>query len=166
MHINCPAPDFSLPDLRGNIHRLIDYRGWIVVVNFWSAECGWSEQSDSELQKDSEAWKGRVLVLRVASNACETVDMLWDASHARGLDILLVDSAALVADLYGAQVTPHCFVVDAEGVLRYQGAFDDRTFRQRTATRVFLREAVEALLAGRLPDVPEAPPYGCTLVRE
>jgi peroxiredoxin len=165
MNINAPAPDFLLPDLNGTIHRLSDYRGQVVVINFWSAECPWSEQSDSEIQKASEAWKGRVFVLRVASNAHETEAMLRDASRARGLDIILKDSAAQVADLYEAQTTPHCFVVDENGILRYQGGFDDRTFRKRTASRIYLREAVDALLAGRLPDVQETAPYGCTIAR-
>lgn len=165
MNLNAPAPDFLLPDLDGNIHHLSDYRDKIVVINFWSAECPWSEQSDSEIRMYSEAWKGRVFILRVASNAHETDEMLRDASRARGLDIILKDSAARVADLYEAQTTPHCFVVDENGILRYRGGFDDRTFRKRTASRVYLREAVDALLAGRLPDVQETVPYGCTITR-
>lgn len=165
MNLNAPAPDFLLPDLDETLHRLSDYRGQIVVVNFWSAECPWSEQSDSEIQKTSEAWRGRVFILRVASNAHETDEMLRDASHARGLDIILKDFAAQVADLYEAQTTPHCFVVDENGILRYRGAFDDRTFRKRTASRFYLREAVDALLAGRLPDAQETAPYGCTIAR-
>lgn len=113
----------------------------------------------------SEAWKGRVFVLRVASNAHETDSMLQDAAQARKLDLILKDSAAQVADLYEAQTTPHCFVVDENGILRYRGAFDDRTFRNRIASRRYLREAVDALLLGRLPDVQETVPYGCTIVR-
>jgi len=166
MKINAPAPDFLLPDLAGHLHRLSSYQGQIVALVFWSAECGWSEQADSELRKTSEAWQGRVFVLRVASNAPETDEMLREASRARGLDLILKDSAAQVADLYEAQTTPHCFVLDLNGILRYRGGFDDRSFRQRSATRFYLREAVEALLAGRLPEVPETAPYGCTIFRE
>jgi peroxiredoxin len=166
MNLNAPAPDFLLPDLDGQFHRLGDYRGQVVVILFWSAECGWSEQADSELQKTSGAWQGRVFILRVAANVHETDAMLRDASHAREVDMILKDSAGQVADLYEAQTTPHCFVIDANGILRYRGAFDSCTFRQRTATKFYLREAVEALLAGRLPEVQETQPYGCTIVRE
>ncbi|PWH17784.1 MAG: hypothetical protein DDG60_01515 [Anaerolineae bacterium] len=165
MNLNAPAPDFLLPDLNGKLHQLSEYRGKIVVLNFWSAECPWSEQSDAEIKMYSETWKDKVIVLRIASNAHETDAMLRDASHARGLDIILKDSAAQVADLYEAQTTPHCFVVDAEGILRYRGGFDDRTFRKRTASRLYLREAVNALLNGHLPEVQETPPYGCAIVR-
>ena len=164
--INQPAPDFALPDLHGRPFRLSDLRGQVVVVNFWSAECPWVERTDSELQQYSEAWGARVVLLRVAANANESDEMLRDASRARNVDIILKDFAAKVADLYAAQTTPHLFVVDKEGILRYQGAFNDVTFRQRTPTRFYLKNAVDALLAGQLPQVAEAPPYGCTIVRE
>jgi hypothetical protein len=62
--------------------------------------------------------------------------------------------------------TPHTFIVDREGILRYRGAVDDVTFRQRKAMRFFLEEAVEALLDGHLPEVAETPAYGCAIVRE
>jgi peroxiredoxin len=164
--INQPAPDFALPDLDGHLQRLSALRGKIIVVNFWSAECGWSEQSDLEIREYSEAYPGRVVTLRVAANANEADEMLKDVSRARGLDIILKDSSAKVADLYAAQTTPQLFVVDEGGLLRYQGAPTDKTFRQRTATRFYLKEALEALLAGRLPEVAETLPYGCAIVRE
>jgi hypothetical protein len=56
-------------------------------------------------------------------------------------------------------------VLDQSGILCYQGAVDDITFRHPTATRWYVREAVGALLGGRLPPVTESPPYGCTIVR-
>lgn len=163
--INSPAPDFSLPDLEGRIHHLSGYRGQIVVVNFWSAECPWSAQSDAVLEQDARAWGARVVVLRVASNANESDDLLRQTARERGLRPVLKDADAHTADLYAAQTTPHCFVIDQAGILRYRGAFDDRTFRQRTASRFYVREAVHALLEGRLPAVQETAPYGCTITR-
>jgi len=56
--------------------------------------------------------------------------------------------------------------VDVAGILRYQGALDDVTFRQREPNRFYVKEVVDALLAGRLPEVASAPAYGCTIVRE
>jgi hypothetical protein len=88
------------------------------------------------------------------------------AASARRLTTVLVDVQQAVSDLYAAVTTPHVFLVDRDGILRYRGAVDDVTFRQRQATRSFLREAVEALLSGRLPEVRETPAYGCAIVRE
>ena len=84
----------------------------------------------------------------------------------RGLPTVLIDAEHVVADLYEAVTTPHVFVVDKEGILRYRGAVDDVTFRQRKAARFFLDEAVESLLNGHLPTLTETPAYGCTIVRE
>jgi len=71
-----------------------------------------------------------------------------------------------VADLYAAQTTPHVFVIDRQGLLRYRGAVDDGTLRQRIPTRFFLEAVVGALLEGRLPPLTETPAYGCAIVRE
>jgi hypothetical protein len=92
--------------------------------------------------------------------------MVTGAAKARNLPVILLDSNHDIADLYEAVTTPHVFVLDREGILRYRGAVDDFTFRHREATRSFLWEAVEALLNGRLPAIHETPAYGCTIVRE
>ena len=105
-------------------------------------------------------------MLPVASNRNESSQLLQQAAQARGLSRVLVDAGHGVADLYGALTTPHVFVIDREGFLCYRGAVDDMTFRQRQATRFYLRDAVEALLQGRQPEVSEIPAYGCTIVRE
>ena len=165
MIINRPAPPFSLPDLEGSVHHLSGCRGKIVVINFWSAECPWSERSDQAILGHLPGWGTRVIYLAVAANLNEPAALLREAADRRGLPGLLHDSQGIVAGLYHAITTPHLFVVDQEGVLRYQGALDDVTFRQREPTRQYLVEAVQALLDGRLPEVQETPPYGCTIVR-
>ena len=165
LRIGEPAPSFELPDLDGVPHRLEAYRGRIVVLNFWSAECPWSERADRALQPLLEGWGSRVALLTIASNANEPLELLRHTAETRGLLRVLHDAHQEAADRYGAQTTPHLFVVDAHGLLRYQGAFDDVTFRRRTPTRNYLEEAVEALLPGRAPDPAQTPPYGCTIVR-
>lgn len=159
------APDFTLRDLEGTPHALRDYRGRIVVVNFWSAECPWAERADSLLKQWLGEWGGRVVLLTVASNVSETPELIAGTALQRGLAPILLDSGCKMADAWGAQTTPHVFVVDEAGTLRYQGALDDVTFRQREPKRFHLKEAVDALLAGRMPAVDSTPAYGCTIVR-
>ena len=166
MQLNQPAPDFELMDLQGTLHRLSQYRGRIVIVNFWSAECPHSERTDRSTLACLVQWGDDVRLLSVAANRSESTPMLDEAARKRRLPIVLIDADQAVADLYEAVTTPHTFVVDREGILRYHGAVDDVTFRQRKATRFFLEEAVEALLEERLPEVQETPAYGCTIVRE
>jgi thiol-disulfide isomerase/thioredoxin len=165
MELNQPAPDFSLPDLSGQTHNLSEKRGRIVILNFWSAECPFAERVDWELVRYLREWGGRVLLLTIAANANENEAQVAATARQRGLAPVFLGSRTEVPDAYEAQTTPHLFVVDADGILRYRGAFDDVTFRQRKATRSFLKDAVEALSAGRSPDPAETAPYGCTIVR-
>ena len=111
-------------------------------------------------------WGGDVVLLSVAANRSESVRDVEKVGRTRRLPTVLIDAEHSVADLYEAVTTPHAFVIDREGILRYRGAVDDVTFRQRKATRFYLEEAVEALLEDRLPELTETPPYGCTIVRE
>jgi peroxiredoxin len=166
MQLNAPAPDFELPDLQGNRHKLSDYRGQIVIVNFWSAECPHSERTDRSTMACLVQWGADVEMLSIAANRNESARIVEETAKARRLPTVLIDPEHIVADLYEALTTPHAFIVDRDGILRYRGAVDDVTFRQRKATRFFLEEAVEALLEGRLPEAQETPAYGCTIVRE
>jgi peroxiredoxin len=160
-----PAPDFELPDLQGHLHRLSELRGRVVVLNFWSAECPWAERADQAMGAYQQEWGEDVTVWLVASNVNESTEKLAETARQRGLAVVLHDSRHQVADRYGAQTTPHLYVVDRQGILRYQGALDDTNFRQREARRFFLRQAVEAVLAGQDPDPAQTAPYGCTIVR-
>jgi len=166
MQLNQPAPDFELPDLDGNLHRLSDYRGRIVIVNFWSCECPHSERTDRSTMACLVQWGVEVAMLSIAANRSESISSVVAAVNARRLPRVLIDAEHVVADLYEAVTTPHVFVVDKDGILRYRGAVDDVTFRQRRATRFFLEETVEALLEGHLPTLTETPAYGCAIVRE
>ncbi len=166
MELNEPAPDFELPDLQGNLHQLSEYRGNIVIFNFWSAECPHSERTDRSTMACLVQWGEDVDLLSIAANRSEPIQMVDEAATARRLPTVLIDAEHVVADIYEAVTTPHAFVVDREGMLRYRGAVDDVTFRQRKATRFFLEEAIEALLDGRLPEIQETIAYGCAIVRE
>ncbi len=163
--IGQPAPDFILPDLDGKTHRLHDLRGGIVVINFWSAECPHAARADTELVGYLRTWGQALRLLPIASNANEKPDQIRQVATERGLPLVLYDSQQKVADLFAAVTTPHLFVIDAKGRVRYQGAFDNVTFRQRQPTRFYLKAAIEAVLAGREPDPAQSPPYGCAIVR-
>jgi hypothetical protein len=163
MDLNQPVPDFALPDLTGRLHHPADYRGHILVLNFWSAECPWAKRADLELLLCLKHWGAEVVLLTLAACANEKdVDVRYVARQ-RGLSPVLLAAGTPVVGTFGAKITPHIFICDKDGRLRYSGAFDDVTFKQRVPTRQFVREAVDALRAGRLPDPAETIPYGCTI---
>jgi peroxiredoxin len=165
MELNQLAPEFTLPDLQGRIHLLSDYRGRIVVVNFWSAECPHSQRVDNSFRDYQAEWGEAVVILSIASNSNESQEMLLRIAQRRKLSPVLRDADHAVADRYEAQATPHAYLIDARGVLRYRGAVDDVSFRQREPRRYYLKEAVDALLSGHMPDLMETQPFGCTIVR-
>ena len=101
-----PAPDFHLSDLNGKTHSLGDYRGRIVLLNFWSAECSWAERADLELLSCLRQWGERVATLWIAVNAYETREMRVQVALQRGLSPVLQDAQQMVANLYGASNTP------------------------------------------------------------
>lgn len=155
------VPSITLPDLQGRVHVLSDYLGQIAVLYFWSANCPHCERVDQEMP----AWGGRVSVLRVASNDNESAGMLESAARRRGLPIVLHDAGHVAADRFGVQVTPHFFVIDAFGLLRYRGAFDDAGIVFNKPTRGYVADAIQALLAGQSPGTTETPAFGCVIPR-
>jgi peroxiredoxin len=165
LELSQPAPEFTLPDLDGRIHMLSDYRGRIVIVNFWSAECPHSERFDTDITACLARWGADVSLLSIASNANEPDGMSAAVARQRRIPVVLRDAGQLVAGRYGALTTPHAFLIDSQGILRYRGAVDDVSLRQREPTHFYLQEAVEALLADQLPEITEVQPFGCTIVR-
>ena len=166
MELGKEAPNFTLTALDGSEHSLADYRGKIVIVNFWSAECPHAARVDDGLAPLLKRWGGDVQLLQIASNGNEPLEMLRDVAKERNSPgIILHDPKSEVADLYAATNTPHIFIVDTGGLLQYHGAYDDVAFRQRVATRNYVQDAVDALLNGTQPDVQSVPPFGCTIVR-
>jgi len=157
------APDFSLTNLQGQPQSLSNLRGTICLLYFWSAECAWCKRVDLLLNQLMADWSARVSLLAISANLEETPDILLREAHTRGIWPVLRDGDQRVARLYGARTTPHIFILDAAGILRYQGAFDDVTFRQRTAIHNYAADAVNRLLAGRSPKPSQTPPYGCAL---
>ena len=157
------APDFELSDLEGRRHRLSDQRGTLIVLHIWSAACPWTEQTDDQVVKAIRA-EGADL-WSIAPNADEDEGLLREEARKRSLPLVLRDPEQHVADLYGAIATPHVFVIDEQGVLRYQGAVDDSRFRRPTPDRYFLAEALAAVRRGENPDPAETPTYGCAIVR-
>jgi peroxiredoxin len=77
--------------------------------------------------------------------------------------VTLQDADGTVGKTYGARTTPHMFVIDAKGVLRYAGAIDDDPSGKNAAPKNYVDDAVTALLAGKEVAVATSEPYGCSV---
>lgn len=171
--VGAPAPDFTARDIQGKTHRLSDYRGKLVVLEAYNLECPFSANhyksgSMQALQAAVTSKGGVWLVVNSAASgnaghrSPETARAEFAAQGMKAT-AWLDDSAGALGRLYGMKTTPHVFVIDAKGTLAYQGAIDDRPASSgdpRTA-RSYVKQAVEALMAGKPVPLAETKPYGC-----
>ena len=165
--LNRLAPDFTLPMVDGGRLSLSDLRGYVVIINFWSAECAWSRRADVLLVYRALTWESKgVRMVGIASNYNELESQIRYETQNRHLRYpVVMDFDHRVADLYKAETTPHFFVLDRQGLARYIGALDDATQEARDARTLYLDKSVNALLNNRDPELPCTIPYGCELPR-
>lgn len=167
VRIGVAAPDFELPGIDGKTYRLSDYRGKIVVLDWWSAECPASERYDPWFNEMMAHYgKHGVTFLMIDSNAIYDEDEMRRVAKERKVKFpILRDRGNRVADIYGALTTPHLFVVDRRGKLAYEGAIDDQTWNIHVPTKNYLTTVLDALVAGKATPITASTPFGCTIKR-
>ncbi len=165
--INRLAPDFALPIVGGGRILLADLRGNVVVLHFWSAECPWSRRADIMFVYRQAAWERKgVRVVGIACSSSEPEsEIRYEAGIRRLKYPIVLDIDQYVSGLYRIQVTPHFFVLDSRGVIRYSGGLDDVTDKQKVPHKIHLDRAVSALLTNRAPDPAYSPPFGSPIAR-
>jgi thiol-disulfide isomerase/thioredoxin len=170
----------SLADIDGKQFDFGSVRGKPVVLHFWSIVCPYEKAAEPKLIALAKAWGDKVTVLAVNANSSEIgaqpkpeafeADDEKDKpyasirAHAKSVEFnhkILVDHSGDFARLLDGKTTPHCFVFDAEGVLRYQGALDDDSAGDKgDEAKQYVKSAVDALLAGKPVEVETTRPYG------
>lgn len=175
-----PAPAFTAVDTRGASHSLDAYRGKWVVLEWVNHECPYTKKHYKALdggpgntQAMQRDYANRVVWLSVVSSApgkqgyttAEEADELTREKGATPTAVLR-DTAGTVGRLYGARNTPQYAIIDAQGVLRYAGAIDDKPSARvkdiATATN-YVRAALDAGLAGDSIAITQTQPYGCNV---
>src|SRR5258706_9173850 len=153
--------------LEGGRLSLSDWRGFVVVMHFWSAECAWSRRADVLLVYRQLTWQAKgVRIVGLACNGSESENEIRYEIQNRHLNYpVVVDFDHRMADLYKAETTPHFFVLDRQGLARYVGALDDATDESRDARNYYVDKAVTALLNNRSPERVFTPAYGCNILR-
>ena len=164
------APAFDLPGVDGRNHSLDDYADVTLLALVQSCNhCPYVQAWEGRMNALQEELgpRGFRLVAISSNDADAYPEDSFDAMRARaesqGFNFdYLYDADQSIARALGSKRTPEVFLFDADRRLVYHGAIDDS--RDETAvSSTYLRDAVEALLAGRGPAVADTPAVGCTV---
>ena len=164
--IGDPAPGFDLPGIDGGSHSTEDYAGRPLAVVFSCVHCPYVVAWEDRLNDVAREYEGRAGLLAVNSNAGyfgDSVEDMQARSEEKGFAFpFLYDETQEVAEAYGAARTPEVFLFDSEQRLVYHGT-PDSDHQDPGGAEPYLRDALEAVLAGETPRVQEIPPVGCTI---
>ncbi len=155
------APTFSAVALDGKDVSLDDYKSSeVVVVIFTCNGCPVAVAYEDRFNEFAQKYKEKkVSMVAINCNKGEDIEAMKRRVEEKGLVYDYVsDASGNSARAYGAQVTPHCFVLNSKREVVYQGAFDDS---QSKPTEHYLIDAVEATLAGKKVPVDFKKAFGC-----
>ena len=169
----------KLRDLDGKSTTFGDHKGKVVVVVFDSIKCptnAWTEERFKAMHAAWEKEGGVVFLMCNANrgeigkdpyaNGAKPAETYADLrAHWKKHDVkypLYADHGNVLADLFQAKKTPHCFVLDKDLVVRYAGALDDdaRGDKKTAETVNYVTAAVDALKKGEKPKIDSKPAYG------
>jgi len=171
-----PAPDFTGTDTNGKAHKLSDFKGKVVVLEWTNPGCPFvvKHYDSGNMQKlQADATAKDVVWLSINSGAegkeghqTGEVGNAYIAEKGAKSTALIIDKTGEIGKLYDAKTTPHMFVIDKDGTLVYDGAIDsDDSFKPETiegATN-YVSAALAALESGTALEPSKTKPYGCSV---
>jgi peroxiredoxin len=171
LKIGDKAIPFALPGVDGREHSLADYADKAVIAVLFSCNhcpyvLAWE---DRIIQIQADYADQGVQLIAIGSNdaqkyPADSFPKMKEHAQEKGFNFpYLRDETQEVARFYGAERTPEFFVFDQKGVLRYHGAPDDNYDDPQAVQKQYLRDALDAVLAGETPAIAETPPVGCTI---
>jgi len=172
------APGFELVDSYGENISLSNFEGNTVVLEWTNHDCPYvaKHYATGNMQNTQEqAKKQGVIWLTIISSAPGTqgyvlpdkANELTSSRNARPNHVLF-DPEGDVGKMYGAKTTPHMYVIDKEGVLRYQGAIDDaggQSFWTKNLLEAdnYVKNALSDMQSNQDVSTKVSKPYGCSV---
>ncbi|MEO1496544.1 MAG: redoxin domain-containing protein [Planctomycetota bacterium] len=164
-----PIANFSLPDIHGNERSLETWSASeLVVIAVLGVECPLAKLYGPRLQELADEYADRdVAVIGVNANRQDSLAELTAYGRRHGVMFpLLKDNHGEVVAALGATRTPEVFVLDRQRRVRYQGRIDDQYdvgVVRDEPQRLFVRDAIESLLAGEPAPVERTEAVGCLI---
>src|ERR1700680_532353 len=170
------APDFTATDSNGQTHKLSEYAGKFVVLEWHNRGCPYTQKhyQSGNMERLQHEWTSRgVVCLTVISSAPGKQGYVTAAEENEYLKemkaaptAVLLDPTGALGHLYDAKTTPHMFVINPQGILIYNGAIDDHPTSDASDiphSQNYLSQALEEALAGKPVAVATSRPYGCSV---
>jgi len=176
VRVGDPAPDFTGTDSHGQTHKLSEYKGKFVVLEWTNNGCPYTRKhyDSGNMQSLQKQWTAKgVIWLTVLSSAPGEQGYMTAAQenayigkvHADPTAALL-DPAGAIGHEYGAKTTPHMFVIDPTGKLIYDGAIDDHPTTDVSdipSSKNYVSAALTEAMAGQPVATTYTRPYGCSV---
>ena len=174
--IGAPAPEFKLAGADGTTHALAGFKGKVVVLEWNNPECPFVKKhyNAGNMQKQQvDAIAAGAVWLTINSAAAGKQGQLdtraaaeWMATSSAKPSAYLFDPAGAAGHAYAAKTTPHLYVIDEKGMLRYAGGIDSIASADADdiakATQ-YVPQALAELRAGKPVSVSTSEPYGCSV---
>lgn len=164
------APGFALPDTDGNIVRLADFKGKPLLVMFICNHCPYVKHVAPELARLGNDYAGRAGIVAINSNDAanypdDSPEKMKAEKKSRGYGFpYLFDETQKVARAYHAACTPDFFLFDKQHRLAYRGQIDgSRPGNEIKNDGKDLRQALDAVIAGKAPSDKQTPSIGCNI---
>ncbi|MFG0328453.1 MAG: redoxin domain-containing protein [Phycisphaerales bacterium] len=166
------APDFTLTDHTGKSHKLSDYKGKIVVLEWFNPECpfvvyahgdGPLHDMGNKEMKDGVVW----FAINSGAEGEQGTGLEKNIRYAKEWEMgypILFDESGDVGRMYMAKRTPQMYIIDKEGVLRYNGALDNAPMGKKDGEyKDYLVVALQQVKNGETVSESETKPYGCNV---
>ncbi len=172
-----PAPDFRLTDIDGVAHRLSDYKGKLVVLEWVNPECPIVQKhyvKSHNIPGLQQTYTGQGVVWLSINSAAPGKQGDFEPAQVKAWlqrvgatpTAYFRDRDGAVGHLYGAKATPHLFIINRDGMLVYQGGIDSIASADpddiARATN-YVNAAMADLAAGRPVAQGNTRPYGCSV---
>jgi peroxiredoxin len=168
LDIGKPAPAWKeLLGVDDKRHSLDDLKeAKLVIVVFACNHCPVVKAYERRLIRFVDDYQGKgveCVAISVSRQPNDQLPQMKTRASDSGFNFpYLIDPTQQIAKAYGATVTPHVFVLDQQRRVAYMGKIDDHLDESKVAEH-FLRDAVDALLAGKQPEVTETRQTGCDI---
>ncbi|MCO4760967.1 MAG: redoxin domain-containing protein [Myxococcales bacterium] len=169
------APDFELPSVDGQTMRMSTYKGQIIVLEWFNPDCPFVKRAHKKgpLKDMARRWQDKgVFWIAINSGAPGKQGHGRERNAAAieefGLNhAVLLDETGAVGKKYGADHTPHVFVIDGLGKLRYAGALNNMPYGEVSEPGQqplqYLEDALEAVARGQDAPVQQTKSWGCSV---